>query len=135
MDPIYLCLINMSLIFWLLYFSFFVQKDIILYILATMIISNIILSQLFWSNPEKNSIIHMCDAIVAKIVILTFIIYTCLYKLGNRKKVVIYLLLLIAIATSFYLSNHYSSKWCSPEHIRSHSCFHICCIFASIFVF
>lgn len=114
---------------------FFVQKDIILYILAIMIISNIILSQLFWRNPEKNSIIHMCDAIVAKIVILTFIIYTCLYKLNNRKKVVIYLLLLFAIGTSFYLSNHYSSNWCSPEHIRSHSCLHICCIFASIFVF
>ena len=75
----------MTLIISLFYLLFFIEKNIIDYILVLLLISTIILSQIFWRNPEKNNIIHTIDAIVAKIVILIFIIYTFLYKIKNKK--------------------------------------------------
>jgi Zn-dependent protease with chaperone function len=50
------------------------------YVLALLLIVTIVFSQMFWNNPIKNSKIHKMDAIIAKIVMLSFAIYTIKYK-------------------------------------------------------
>jgi len=47
---------------------------------STILIVSIIVSQFFWKNPIKNSILHKIDSIIAKIVIILFIFYTLIYK-------------------------------------------------------
>lgn len=100
-------------------------------ILATSLIGTIVFSQLFWNNPIKHSIIHKIDAIIAKIVIASFILYTLIYKYRFT-----YLLVLSAIAVSFYFSNYFSSQeWCSNKHLCCHASLHIFCFIATFYAF
>ena len=101
-------------------------------ILAYMLIATMIFSQLFWYNPIKGSNIHKYDSIVAKIVILSFIIYT-FWKRGFMWS---YMTILICIALSFYYSNYYSEiEWCCLQHIQSHCFLHFFCYIATLYVF
>ena len=101
------------------------------YLLASFLIIIIIFSQFFWDNPIKQSTIHKIDALIAKIVTFSFILYTLLYKFKFS-----YLLLLLAIATSFYLSNHYSTQeWCCNEHIFWHGSLHIFGFISTFYAF
>jgi hypothetical protein len=100
-------------------------------ILSYMLIITAIFSQLFWSNPVKDSNIHYYDAIIAKIVILSVVIYT-FWKYGFMWS---YTAILICIAASFYYSNYYSKiEWCGARHIQSHCCLHFFCYIATLFV-
>ena len=115
-----------------LYFYFYCDKNIPETILAYMLIITMIFSQLFWYNPIKGSTIHKCDAIIAKIVILSFAVYT-FWKYGFMLS---YTVILMCIATSFYYSNHYSRiEWCGAQHIQSHCCLHFFCYIATLYVF
>ena len=76
----YLQYTNLLLVISLFYFLFKKEKPFTEYILAPMIVLIIITSQLFWDNPIKHSQIHITDAIIAKIVVVSFIFYTILYK-------------------------------------------------------
>ena len=117
----YLKYTNLLLIIPLFYFLFNKQKTIIDFLLLLLIVLNIIFSQLFWNNPIQNSKIHKTDAIIAKIVILLFIIYTLIYKFKNS-----YLFLLVGMCISFYFSNKFSNiEWCSNKHLLSHALLHI----------
>jgi len=121
-NHIYLCYTNLLLIISILYLLFNGQKNKpwIEYVLAMFLVATIICSQLFWKNPIQQSTIHKIDAIVAKIVISSFIIYTLLYKYKFG-----FLIVLLAIAVSFCLSNHYSKKeWCCNNHIFCHGLLH-----------
>ena len=131
----YLCYTNLLLIVSLFYFLFNTQevkeKPFLEYILASFLIITIIFSQLFWNNPIKQSKIHKIDAIIAKIVIFSFILYTLLYKFKFS-----YLLVLLAIAISFYFSNYYSNQeWCCNKHIFCHGTLHIFCFIATFYAF
>jgi phosphatidylserine synthase len=131
----YLCYTNLLLIVSLFYFLFNIQetknKPCVEYILASFLILTIIFSQLFWNNPIKQSKIHKIDAIIAKIVIFSFILYTLFYKFKFS-----YLLVLLAIATSFYFSNYYSNQeWCSNKHLFCHGSLHIFCFIATFYAF
>lgn len=131
----YLCYTNLLLIVSLFYFLFNIQetknKPYVEYILASFLILTIIFSQLFWNNPIKQSKIHKIDAIIAKIVIFSFILYTLFYKFKFS-----YLLVLLAIATSFYFSNYYSNQeWCSNKHLFCHGSLHIFCFIATFYAF
>ena len=131
----YLCYTNILLIISIEYFIFntiYLNKIIkIEFFLVCLLILSIFCSQLFWNNPIKNSIIHKIDAFVAKIVIITFIIYTLIYKFK-----ISFLLILLAIAISFYFSNYYSNKeWCSNQHICCHGLLHIFCFIGTFFAF
>jgi hypothetical protein len=107
------------------------EKPKIEYLLTACLIITIIFSQLFWNNPIKHSKIHKIDAIIAKIVIFSFILYTIIYKFK-----VSYLFVLFAIATSFYFSNYFSNKeWCSNQHLFCHGCLHIFCFIATFYAF
>ena len=131
----YLRYTNLLLIISFLYFLFNTQelrnKPFIEYVLASFLIITIIFSQLFWNNPIKQSTIHKIDAIIAKIVIFSFILYTLLYKFKYS-----YLFVLLAIAISFYFSNYYSNQeWCSNQHLFCHGSLHIFCFIATFYAF
>jgi hypothetical protein len=129
----YLCYTNLLLSISFFYFVFNIHEEtpFFEYVLASLLIATIICSQLFWSNPIKKSKIHKLDAIIAKIVIFSFIFYTLLYKF-----MISFLFILLAIAISSYYSNYYSSQeWCSNHHLCWHGSLHIFCFIASFYAF
>jgi hypothetical protein len=128
-----LCYTNLLLSISFFYFVFNIHEEtpFIEYVLASFLIITIIFSQLFWNNPIKKSFIHKIDAIIAKTVIITFIVYTLIYKFKFS-----FLLILLAIAISFYFSNYYSNKeWCCNKHIFYHGLLHIFCFIATFYTF
>jgi len=131
----YLQYTNLLLVLSIFYFLYskpnLKEKHKIEYLLTTLLTITIIFSQLFWNNPIKHSKIHKIDAIIAKIVIFSFILYTIIYKFK-----ISYLLVLIAIAISFYFSNYFSNQeWCSNQHLFCHGCLHIFCFIATFYAF
>lgn len=130
----YLRLTSLLLIVSVFYFLFNkqeVKKPFLEYLLASFLIIVIIFSQFFWNNPIKQSNIHKIDAIIAKIVSFSFILYTLLYKFK-----ISYLLLLLIIVISFYLSNYYSTQeWCCNEHIFWHGSLHIFGFISTFYTF
>jgi hypothetical protein len=129
----YLCYTNLLLSISFFYFVFNIHEETpyIEYVLASFLIVTIIFSQLFWNNPIKQSTIHKIDAIIAKIVIFSFIVYTLLYKF-----MLSFLFILFAIAISSYYSNYYSKQeWCSNHHLCWHGSLHIFCFIASFYAF
>jgi len=130
MNHHYLQYTNLLLILSILYF-FQGKKTTIEYILVLLLIIVIITSQLFWNNPVKGSTIHKIDAIIAKIAIFTLMIYTVIYKFKFSL-----LLVILAIAVSFYFSNYYSNEeWCCDEHLFCHGMGHIFCFIATLYTF
>ena len=131
----YLQYTNLLLIISIFYFLYskptIKEKPKIEYLLAVFLIITIVFSQLFWHEPIKHSKIHKIDAIVAKIVIFSFILYTIIYKFKYS-----YLAVLLAIAISFYFSNYFSNQeWCSRKHLFCHGCLHIFCFVATFYAF
>jgi len=131
----YLQYTNLLLILSILYFLFskpkLNEKPKIEYLLSLFLIITIIFSQLFWNNPIKQSKIHRIDAIIAKITIFSFILYTIIYKFKST-----YLFVLLAISISFYFSNYFSNQeWCSNKHLVCHGCLHIFCFIATFYAF
>lgn len=124
-------LLVLSILFFIYKTTQETQPNKIETVLATSLIGTIVFSQLFWNNTIKHSIIHKIDAIIAKIVISSFILYTIIYKYRFT-----YLLVLSAIAVSFYFSNYYSSQeWCSNKHLCCHASLHIFCFIATFYAF
>ena len=128
----FLCFTNLLLLYSIFYFLNNNKKYILFeYILVSLLPFTIIFSQLFWYNPLRNSLIHKIDAIIAKIVIFSFILYTLIYKFNFS-----YLILLNFIFLSFYYSNHFSKKeWCCNNHLFFHSLLHIFCFIATFYAF
>lgn len=130
---LYLCYTNLLLLISIGYFliNIHLYTTYIEYLLAFFLVITIVCSQLFWSNPIKKSIIHKIDAMIAKIVIFSFIFYTIVYKFR-----ISYVMILLAIAISFYFSNYYSNiEWCSNNHIFCHGLLHIFCFIATFYAF
>ena len=126
----FLRLTNATLLLSLTYFYFFVDKNTFEMVFAILLVYTIVMSQLFWSNPVKGSDVYLCDAVVAKITILAFILYT-FWKHGFMWSYI-----LCCVAISFYYSNLYSSiEWCSYNHVVSHGLLHYFCFMASFFAF
>lgn len=131
-DYSFLRITNATLVLSIGYFYFFAQQNMIELALTYLLVATIIMSQLFWSNPIKGSYIHRLDAIVAKIVIASFIVYT-LWKHGFLLS---YGILLTCIAVSYYYSDRFSSvEWCCPRHIQCHGLLHYFCFVATFFAF
>lgn len=131
----YLCFTSSLLIIPILYFLFKIQylneNSKIEFALALLLILTIIFSQLFWNNPIKDSFIHKMDAIIAKIAIISFTLYTFVYKFHFS-----YLFILLVICISFYFSNKYSNKqWCCDEHLFYHGLLHIICFIGTFYAF
>ena len=90
-------------------------------------------STLFWSTNKKNSMLHKMDGIMARLGIITVVLYKCFINTSN--------LLLFSIVTTIsfyfiYLSNIASSKkWNSREHIVYHMYSHVFLIMAGVMAF
>ena len=131
-----LCYTNILLLIPIVYFCIFSQKRPTEYILASLLIFVVVTSQIFWRNPKQSTNINKLDALVSKIVIGSFIIYTLVYKLSSSIVWLSYWLLLVGIAISFYYSNYYSTRaWCSETHIQYHAWLHILCFIATFYAF
>ena len=127
---------NLLLTLSLLYFYFNSVKNFTECILALLLISVIISSQLFWRTPIKGSSIHVIDAIIAKVCILSFIFYTILFKLQTDELALIYAILLAFAAAAAGFSGYFSGRnWCSQSHINSHAFLHYFCFIATFFAF
>lgn len=134
--PHYLCVT--SGLFSIVLIIYFFSNDKILEknILATFLFLCFILSQLFWWNPIHNSLIHKLDALIAKINVILFLIYTLFYLKLSTYVFILYLLLVILSAYAFYKSNFFSTKeWCCDEHLFNHSLIHIAAFFGTTYVF
>jgi len=131
MYPTYLQYTNLLLVLSIINFIQRSKKPMVEYIFIFFLILVIITSQLFWNNPIKGSTIHIIDAIIAKIVIITLLMYTLVYKFRFS-----FLFVILAIALSFYFSNYYSNQeWCCDNHIYCHGCGHIFCFIATLYTF
>ena len=133
MKPHYLCYTNFLLVGPIIYFLINKNevKPWVEYVLVSFLCTTILLSQLFWYNPIRFSVIHKVDAVNAKLVIGCFIVYTLLYKYRLS-----FLFILAGIAVSFYLSNMYSNQqWCSIQHLYCHAILHLFCFVASFYAF
>jgi hypothetical protein len=103
--------------------------------LNLLFLSILISSQLFWSDPIRNSLIHKMDAIIAKITIIYFILYILIYS-KHKNNLTLFILTIITIILSFYNSNHFSNKkWISNLHIINHAILHLSCFTGSFFIF
>ena len=127
---------NLMLVISLIYFYLYSIKNWIETTLAVLLVATIITSQCFWRNPLRGTSLHKIDAIVAKICIFSFIIYTLFIKHWLNYTSLIYSILLVYIGLAAWFSNHYSKiQWCSPEHIKSHAFLHYFCFIATFFAY
>ena len=127
---------NLMLSISLIYFFFYSDKNWTTYYLAATLITVIISSQLFWRNPTKGTRLHIIDAILAKVCIFSFILYTIAYKLKSTEISIIYVILLLYIGLASWSGDRYSKiQWCSPDHIKSHAFLHYFCFMATFFAF
>jgi hypothetical protein len=96
------------------------------------ILSCYFLSELFWTDGIRGSIIHRIDGAMAKVNIIGLLSYTSIYKRPPPH----YYVVVSLTTAAFYLSDRASRKqWLSPQHVCIHSFFHMCCFFASIYAF
>lgn len=105
-------------------------------LLTCLLVINVVLSILFWSEPIKGSSIHFYDAIFARISLVLFSLYIWFVK--NTTTIIrgIYTLILTASLFFVYLSYVFSKKkWCSSNHIICHFMFHIFISIGTIFAF
>ena len=95
------------------------------YFLVGLILINITMSLLFWSNPINGSVIHILDGFFAKFSLITFVFYTLFYKQLSTYAIVVYLGILFVSLMFAGLSHYYSSQeWCSNLHVIFHGCMH-----------
>jgi hypothetical protein len=132
--PCYLCVTSGISFIIIGIYLFNKNKNLEKNILAGVLFICLFLSQLFWSNPKQNSLIHKIDAFVAKITTLLFFTYV-FYK--NYLNFMLYICIILAIfaIVSFYRSNHFSNKeWCCNDHLFNHGLLHIVGFFISLYV-
>ena len=72
----YLKITNLLLFISIVFYLLYSKKNFVETALASSLYVTIFFTQIFWSNPIKNSLVHKIDAIVAKMVIFSFIFYT-----------------------------------------------------------
>jgi hypothetical protein len=75
MNGFYLSITTLFLLFPIVIFVYNKNKPIWEIILAVLLVTNILLSFLFWSNPVKKSAVHVYDGIFAKISYILFPMY------------------------------------------------------------
>ena len=129
-----LSITTLFLLFPIIIFLYNKNKTLWEIILVSLLVTNVILSFLFWRNPIEKSVIHFYDGIFAKISCMLFTIYVLFIKEIDYKIKLIFLVIIFMASIMFYYSNINSKKnWCSRAHLICHSIFHFlisvgCCI-------
>ena len=126
MVPQILCLSSLGMFGPILFYMFYRTYSHGYTVLATMILSNIIASILFWKDAERYSFFHRIDAILARITFVCGLGYILFYKTMSPIEWFLLGIILGKIGFYLYVSNEYSCKdWCCPEHIYHHLLFHL----------
>jgi len=136
LKPYYLCITSALFLVALIIYFFSIHKNLEKNILACALFFCLLFSQLFWYNPENNSLIHKIDARIAKLTSFLFITYILFYKKLSGLVLFLYLLLGILTIYAFYRSDYYSTKeWCCDEHLFYHGLLHIAGLFVMLYAF
>ena len=132
----YLLFSSLFVLLPLSFFYFKEDKNNYEYFLALLLIINLILSLLFWSNPIKQGLIHKIDAFFARVSLICFILYIIFLKnTTNSCKTIFLIISSIGIAMFLYGDKESSKDWCSKNHTNCHMFFHTfafiaaCCAF------
>ena len=132
----YLLLSSLFVLLPLYFFYLKTHKNYYEYILAGLLVINMVLSLLFWSNPIKNGLIHKIDAFFARISLICFILYIVFLKENSILDKVIFIGLSLIAISMFLCGDKESSKnWCSKNHINFHMCFHLLSFLAACYAF
>jgi hypothetical protein len=119
-------LLQLSAVTFLIPVAYFLLYTAKKYALATALIVVCVSSQLFWRNPVENSTTHCIDALIAKITIFGFILYTVSYTLCTIHRIISYAAIMVITGITALVGDRYSSnKWCSSGHIYSHAMLHL----------
>lgn len=102
--------------------------------LAAILFAAIYAAQAFWSNPVKDSFTHKVDGVIAKLTIVSFLVYVIAYKGRWRDPVLVsYVVMVFYFAA---LSHWYSSiLWCCPAHLFYHGGLHFLSAVSAIYAF
>jgi len=126
MNHTILCLSSLGFLLPVLFYIFYRPYSRIYTFLATLILSNVLASILFWKDAVRNGFFHKMDAILARISLVCCLGYILLYKTMTPFEWFLLGMILGKVAFYLYLSNDYSCKeWCCPEHIYHHLLFHL----------
>ena len=132
----YLCLTSGLFLIPLYIYALKRHKKMGQHLLAFILLLCFIFSQLFWYHPVQHSLIHKVDALIAKITILLFALYTLFYKKLCLLSLVFYFLLGLLALCAFYRSNFFSTReWSCNDHLLNHGLLHISGFFAFLYVF
>ena len=132
----YLLLSSLFVLLPLSLFYFKTYKNNYQYILANLLIINMTLSILFWSNPIKQGLIHKIDAFFARISLICFLLYIIFLKeICILYQVLCFILFFMGLF--MFLNGHKESckNWCSKSHTNYHMCFHLFVYLAACFAF
>lgn len=136
MTNIYLLLSSLLVLLPLSFFYLKTNKNNYEYILANLLIINMILSLLFWSNPIKKGLIHKIDAFFARVSLVCFILYIVfLKKISILCKMSFLILFFIGIFMFLCGDKESSKNWCSKNHTNYHMCFHLFAYLAACYAF
>jgi len=104
--------------------------------LAILLFFAIYASQWFWSNAVKHSLSHRVDGIIAKITIVSFLLYALLFERGRIQETP-NLMFLVALLFVFAAMSHLesSAQWCSDWHLFWHGGLHIISSICGAYVF
>ena len=136
LKPHYLCITSGLFSITLLIYFLNNNKNLEKNILSFFLFLCLVLSQLFWYNPIKHSVIHKVDTIIAKINVILFVCFILFYKNLSWQHKLLFILLGILSIFAFYRSFCFSSKeWCSDDHLFNHGLLHIAGFFGSLYAF
>lgn len=136
LKPQYLCITSGLFCIPLIIYFLSNDKTLEKNILSVVLFLCLLLSQLFWCNPIRGSIIYEMDKIIAKLTAFLITIYILFYKKTSGFILFLYLLLGIFTIYAVYKSHYYSRKeWCCDDHLFNHSLIHIAALFGILYVF
>ena len=136
LEPYYLRVSNGLLILSIVFYYLYSDKNQYENILAFSLVCMLVISQIFWNDPTRYSLVHKIDGLIAKIVGLIFVIYTLFYKGLGDIELTSYVVLLYITITLFLISDkHSSQEWCSQKHLRIHIIFHIMVFIGTLYAF
>ena len=120
----------------ILFYIFYREYSHVYTFLATLILSNIIASILFWKDAVQHGFFHRMDAILVRITFVCGLGYIFLYKIMTPIEWFLLGMILGKVGFYLYLSNEYSCKeWCCHEHIYHHLFLHLSIPFGLLFCF
>lgn len=101
-------------------------QNVMEFILAVLLLLNLIFSIAFWCDAINGGTIHIIDAVFGRISVVLFSIYILALKPATMSLKLTFVNLFISALILFYFSSYYSSiDWISNNHVICHFVFHV----------